>query len=79
MYEIEDENDDIGDGKLLFIGSNKERFNFNIFNNPLNFISAIYSSKISWKEAEIKQRDLEKKIEDLRDYRKNAEEEEKKK
>ena len=36
--EIEDENDDIDDGKLLFIGSNKERFNFNIFNKTLNFI-----------------------------------------
>ena len=58
MNEIEDENDDIDDGKLLFIGSNKERFNFNIFNSPLNFISANYSSKISWKETEIKQRDL---------------------
>ena len=28
MDEIEDANDDIDDGKLLFIGSNKERFNF---------------------------------------------------
>ena len=31
--EIEDANDDIDDGKLLFIGSNKERFNFNTFIN----------------------------------------------
>ena len=45
--------------KLLFIGSNKERFNFNTFNKPLNFISAIYNSEISWKEADIKQRDLD--------------------
>ena len=57
--EIEDANDDIDDGKLLFIGSNKERFNFNTFNKPLNFISAIYNSEISWKEADIKQRDLD--------------------
>ena len=59
MDEIEDANDDINNGKLLFIGSNKERFNFNTFNKPLNFISAIYNSEISWKEADIKQRDLD--------------------
>ena len=46
IYEIEDANDDIGDGKLLFIGSNKKRFNFNTFNKPLNFITAIYNDKI---------------------------------
>ena len=59
--EIEDANDDIDDGKLLSIGSNKERFNFNIFNKPLNFIAAIYNSKISLKEAEFKQKNIEKK------------------
>ena len=74
--ETEDANDDINDGKLLFIGINKERFNFNTFNKPLNFISAIYNGEISLKEAEFKQRDLEKK-EDLRDHKNNAEEEEK--
>ena len=58
--KLKDANDDIGDGKLLFIGSNKERFNFNTFNKPLNFISAIYNGEISLKEAEIKQRDLDK-------------------
>ena len=30
--EIKDANDDIDDGKLLFIGSNKERLSFNTFN-----------------------------------------------
>ena len=59
--KLKDANDDIDDGKLLFIGSNKERFNFNTFNKPLNFISTIYNGKISLKEAEIKQRNLEKK------------------
>ena len=59
--EIEDANDDIDDGKLLSIGSNKERFNFNIFNKPLNFIAAIYNSKISLKEAEFKKKNIEKK------------------
>ena len=61
MDEIEDANDDIDDDKLLFIGSNKERFNFNTFNKPLNFISAIYKGEISLKEAELKQKNIEKK------------------
>ena len=47
--------------KLLFIGSNKERFNFNTFNKVLHFLSAIYNGEISLKDAEIKQRDLDKK------------------
>ena len=47
--------------KLLFIVSNKERFIFNTFNKVLNFLSAIYNGEISLKEAEIKQRDLDKK------------------
>ena len=61
MDEIKDANDDVDDGKLFFTGINKERFNFNTFNKPLNFISAIYNGEISLKEAELKQRDLEKK------------------
>ena len=76
MDKIEDANNDIDDGKFLFIGSNKGKFNFNTFSKPLNFISAIYNGKISLKEAEFKQRDIEKK-EDLRGYRNNAEEEKK--
>ena len=39
MDEIEDADDDIDDGKLLFVGSNKGKFNFNTFNKPLNFFS----------------------------------------
>ena len=66
LNEITDADDDIDDSKLLFIGSNKEKFNYNTFNKPLNFISAIYNGKISLIEAEIKQRDLEKKIEELK-------------
>ena len=42
MDGIEDKNDDINDGKLAFVGSNREKFNF----KPLNFISAIYNGKI---------------------------------
>ena len=66
MDEIEDADNDIDDDKLLFISSNKGKFNFNTFRKLLNFISAIYNSKISLKEAEFKQRGLEKEIEKLR-------------
>ena len=65
MDEIEDADDDIDDGKLLFIGSNQKKINFNTFRMPLNFISDIYNGKISLKEAEFFQKNLEKKIEDL--------------
>ena len=34
MDEIKDADDDINDGKLLFIGRNKGKFNFNTFNKP---------------------------------------------
>ena len=54
--EIEETNDDTDDGKLLFIDSNKEKFNFNTFIKPLKFISAIYNGEISVQEAEIKQK-----------------------
>ena len=64
MDEIEDADDDIDDGKLLFIGSSKNK-KFNTFRMPLNFISDIYNGKISLKEVEFFQRNLEKKIEDL--------------
>ena len=59
--EIEDVDDDIDDGKLLFIGDNKEKFNFNTFSMRLNFLSNIYNGKISLKEEEFEQRNLEKK------------------
>ena len=55
MDEIKDADDHIDDGKLLFIGSNKEKFNFNTFNKPLNLILAIYNGEILLKEAEFKQ------------------------
>ena len=61
MYEIEEENDDIDICKLDFIGSDREKFNFNTFRMPLNFLSAIYNGEISLKEAEFTQRGLEKK------------------
>ena len=66
MDEKEDENDDIDIHKLAFIGSNKENFKFNSFRMPLNFLSTIYNGGISLKEAEISQRNYEKKIEKLK-------------
>ena len=66
MDEIEDANDDIDYGKFLFTGSNKEKFDFNIFRMTLNFISDIYNGNVSLKEAEFFQKNLEKKIEDLK-------------
>ena len=65
MDEIEEVNDDIDIYKLVFTGSNKEKFHLNTFTMPLNFLSDIYNGKISLKEARFKQRDL-KKLEELR-------------
>ena len=75
--QMENADNDIDIYELVFIGSNKKKFNFNTFRMPLNFLSAIYNGEISLKEAEFKQRDTEK-TEDVRGYRKNAEEEKKK-
>ena len=77
--EIEEVNNDIDKHMLFFIGNNKEKFNFNTFRMPLNFLSDIYNGKISLKEAQFKQKDLEKEIENLQFYYipKNKEEKEK--
>ena len=53
MDEIEDD-DDIDINKLAFIGSNKEKFNFNTFRMSLNLPSDIYNGKISLNVAEFK-------------------------
>ena len=58
--EIEDANNEIDIYKVVFIGSNKRKFNFNTFKMPLNFLSDIYNGKISVKEAEFEQREKEK-------------------
>ena len=60
MDDIEDADDDIDIYKLAFIGSNKEKFNFNTFDMPLNFILKIYNAKISLKKAEFEQKEIEK-------------------
>ena len=66
MDETEDADDHIDNNKVFFIGSNKERFNFNIFSRPLNFHLDISNGKITLKKAEIDQRNLNKKIEELK-------------
>ena len=52
MDAIEEVNNDIDIYKLVFFGSNKEKFNFNTFRIPLNFLSDIYNGEFSLKEAE---------------------------
>ena len=78
MKEIKDADNDIDIYGLVFIGSNREKFSINIFRMPLNFLSAIYNGEITLKEAQIFQRNLEKKIEELKyNYKpKNVEEKE---
>ena len=61
MDEIKDADDDNDDGKILFIGSKREKFNFSTFRKPLNFLLAIYNGEISLKEAEFSLKILEKK------------------
>ena len=61
---------------LIFAGSDGKIFNFNTFRMLLDFLSAIYNGEISLKEADISQRNLEKKIEELNfDYRPKNEKE----
>ena len=75
--EINDADNDIDKYNLVFTDSDREKFNFNIFRIPLDFLSAIFNGEISLKEAEFSQRKMEKKIEQLRGYRpENAEQEE---
>ena len=62
MDEIKYADKDINIYKVAFIGINREKFNFNTFKMPLNFLSAIYKCEITSKEAEISQRNLDKKI-----------------
>ena len=64
MDRIEDA-DNLDYNKLLFIGSNKENFNYNFFSTPLNFLLDDFNGKITFKKAENNQRDLNKKIKEL--------------
>ena len=66
MNKKKDADDDIDIYKLVFIGSNRKKFNFKIFWMPLNFLSTIYNGEITLKKAKVSQRKLEKKIEELK-------------
>ena len=66
MDEIEDVNKDINVKKLAFIGSNREKFNFNKFKIPLNFLSSIYNGQIALKVAEFLQNNLYDEINELK-------------
>ena len=61
MDELEDANNNNGYNKLLYIGD-KEKFNFNIFRY---FLLDIFNGKITFKKAEINQRELNEKIKEL--------------
>ena len=63
MDEVKDANDDINIHMLVVMG---KKFIFNTFRMLLDFLSAIYNGEKSLKEAEISQRNLEKKIEELK-------------
>ena len=62
---IEDAGNDIDNNKLPFIGSNKEKINFNIFSMPLNLLLDFFNGKITLTKTEINEWDLNEKIEEL--------------
>ena len=62
---MEDADDDIDNNKLPFIGSNKEKINFNIFSMPLNLLLDFFNGKITLTKTEINEWDLNEKIEEL--------------
>ena len=62
---IEDADNDVDNNKLPFIGSNKEKINFNIFSMPLNLLLDFFNGKITLTKTEINEWDLNEKIEEL--------------
>ena len=66
MDEIEDVNKNMNVKKLTFIGSSREKINFNKFRMPLNFLSSIYNGQIILKETEFIQKDLYDEINELK-------------
>ena len=72
MIGLEDAEDDLDKEKLIFVGSNGEKFNFNTFKTPLYFLLNIYHGKIILKEAQFLQKSLNKEIKRLKfDYKPN--------
>ena len=55
LDKIKKEKNNINPEKLVCVHTNRTFYDFNIFKSSLAFASSIYSSKISWKEAENKQ------------------------
>ena len=74
---MEDADDDIDNNKLPFIGSNKEKLNFNIFIMPLNLLLDFFNGKITLTKTEINEWDLNEKIEELQHNYKPKNEKEK--
>ena len=44
MIEVEDTEDDLDKEKLIFVGKNREKFNFSTFKSPLDFFFKYVSS-----------------------------------
>ena len=78
MDEIKGADKNMDIYKFVFIGSNREKLNFNKFKMPLNFLSSIYNGQTTLKEAEFRQKDLYDEINELKyNYKpKNVEEKE---
>ena len=51
MIELEDAEDDLDKEKLMFVGSNGEKFNFNPFKTLPDFLSNTYHGKITFKKS----------------------------
>ena len=51
MIELEDAEDDLDKEKLMFVGSNGEKFNFNPFKILPDFLSNTYHGKITFKKS----------------------------
>ena len=58
MDEIKDADKNMDTYKFVFIGSNREKFNFNKLKMPLNFLSSIYNGQTTLKEVQFLQKDL---------------------
>ena len=78
MDEIKGADKNMDIYKFVFIGSNREKLNFNKFKMPLNFLSSIYNGQTTLKGVEFLQNDLYDKINQLKyNYKpKNVEEKE---
>ena len=58
--KLRDVEKDLDKEKLIFVGSNWEKFNFSTFKGPLDFLLDIYHGEITLKEAEFFSRKFKK-------------------